>query len=82
LWVQVVLWRLRHILEFIHERQIQRFAIENNRKEKSCGIVGLFHDIGKIGMSGKPYHLPEIKDGKPTGNYTINPEIVAMGLSL
>ena len=45
-------------------------------------IVGLLHDIGKVGMPGKPYYLPEIKDGKPTGTYTINPEIVAMGLSL
>jgi hypothetical protein len=30
--------------------------------EKSCVIVGLFHDIGKVGMPGKPYYLPEIKD--------------------
>ncbi|MDD1745319.1 MAG: hypothetical protein LUQ20_05850 [Candidatus Methanoperedens sp.] len=45
-------------------------------------IVGLFHDIGKVGMPGKPYYLPEVKDDKPTGAYTINPEIVAMGLSL
>jgi hypothetical protein len=50
--------------------------------EESCVIVGLFHDIGKIGMPGKPYYLPEIKDGKATGAYSINPEIVAMGLSL
>lgn len=50
--------------------------------EESCVIVGLFHDIGKVGMPGKPYYLPEIKDGKPTGAYTINPEIVAMGLAL
>lgn len=50
--------------------------------EESCVIVGLFHDIGKIGMPGKPYYLPEIKDGEPTGAYTINPDIVAMGLAL
>jgi hypothetical protein len=50
--------------------------------EESCVIVGLFHDIGKIGMPGKPYYLPEVKDGMPTGTYTINAEIVAMGLSL
>ena len=45
-------------------------------------IAGLFHDIGKVGMPGKPYYLPEIKNGAPTGAYYINPEIVAMGLSL
>ena len=59
-----------------------RAALAPEISEESCVIVGLFHDIGKVGMPGKPYHLPEIKDGKPTGAYTINPEIVAMGLSL
>ncbi len=59
-----------------------RAALAPEISEESCVIVGLFHDIGKVGMPGKPYYLPEIKDGKPTGAYTINPEIVAMGLSL
>jgi hypothetical protein len=36
--------------------------------EESCVIDGLFQDIGKVGMSGKPHYLPEIKDEKPTGN--------------
>lgn len=26
--------------------------------EESCVIVGLFHDLGKVGMPGKPYYLP------------------------
>ena len=26
--------------------------------EESCVLVGLFHDLGKIGMPGKPYYLP------------------------
>jgi hypothetical protein len=59
-----------------------RTALAPEISEESCVIVGLFHDIGKVGMPGKPYYLPEIKNGKPTGTYTINPEIVAMGLSL
>jgi len=59
-----------------------RVAIAPEISEESCVIVGLFHNIGKVGMPGKPYYLPEIKAGKPTGSYTINPEIVAMGLSL
>jgi hypothetical protein len=50
--------------------------------EESCVIIGQFHDIGKVGMPGKPYFLPEIKDGKPTGAYSINHEVVAMSLSL
>ena len=59
-----------------------RAALAPEISEESCVIAGLFHDIGKVGMPGKPYYLPEIKAGKPTGAYTINPEIVAMGLSL
>lgn len=50
--------------------------------EESCVIVGLFHDIGKVGMPGKPYYLPEVKDGKPTGAYVKNHDIVAMGIAL
>lgn len=50
--------------------------------DESCVIVGLFHDLGKVGMPGKPYYLPEMKDGKPTGKYSINTELVSMGQSL
>ncbi len=50
--------------------------------DESCVIVGLFHDLGKVGMPGKPYYLPEMKDGKPTGKYSTNTELVSMGQSL
>jgi hypothetical protein len=33
-------------------------------------------------LPGKPYYLPEMKNGKHTGAYTINNDVVAMGLSL
>jgi hypothetical protein len=59
-----------------------RAALAREISEESCVIVCLFHDIGKVGILGKPYYLPEIKDGKPTGVYSIIPEIVVMGLSL
>lgn len=49
--------------------------------DESCVIVGLFHDIGKVGMPGKPYYIPEIKEGKPTDNYTVNEELVSMAIS-
>ena len=26
--------------------------------EESCVIVGLFHDVGKLGAPGKPFYLP------------------------
>lgn len=50
--------------------------------DESCVIIGLFHDLGKVGMPGKPYYLPEMKDGKPTGKYSTNTELVSMGQSL
>jgi len=25
---------------------------------ESCVIVGLYHDVGKVGMPGRPYYLP------------------------
>jgi hypothetical protein len=59
-----------------------RAALAPEISEESCVIVGLFHDVGKVGMPDVPYYLPEVKDGVPTGTYSINPEIVAMGLSL
>lgn len=27
--------------------------------EASCAIVGMFHDLGKIGLPGQPYYLPQ-----------------------
>ena len=59
-----------------------RDALAPEISDESCVIVGLFHDTGKIGMLGKPYYLPEMKNGKHTGAYTINNDVVAMGLSL
>lgn len=50
--------------------------------DESCVITGLFHDVGKVGMTGKPYYIPEVKDGKATGKYSTNQELVSMGLAL
>lgn len=52
--------------------------------EESCVIVGLFHDVGKVGMPGKPRYLKndnewEIKNRDMT--YKINPKEVYMGLA-
>lgn len=52
--------------------------------EESCVIVGLFHDVGKIGMPGKPRYFKndnewEIKNRDMT--YKINPREVYMNLA-
>ena len=53
--------------------------------EESCVIVGLFHDVGKVGMPGKARYLPndnqwEIE--KRNMVYKINPHEVCMSLSV
>lgn len=53
--------------------------------EESCVIVGLFHDVGKVGMPGKSLYLPNDNEWlvKNRGiRYKINPDVVAMGLAV
>jgi hypothetical protein len=53
--------------------------------EESCVIVGLFHDVGKLGMPGKPLYLPNENEWlvKNRGvRYKINPDVVVMGLAI
>ncbi len=53
--------------------------------EESCVIVGLFHDVGKLGMPGKPLYLPNDNEWmvKNRGiRYKINPDVVPMGLAV
>lgn len=53
--------------------------------EESCVIVGLFHDVGKIGMPGKPLYLRNENEWmvKNRGiRYRINTDVVAMGLAV
>jgi len=51
--------------------------------DESCIIVGLFHDVGKVGLPGKPYYLVndnkwEIEKGIL---YKVNMELTAMGIA-
>jgi len=62
-----------------------RAALAPELSEESCVIVGLFHDVGKIGMPGKErYHKNdnqwEINNRDMT--YKINPEEVSMNLAV
>ncbi len=51
--------------------------------DESCVIVGLFHDVGKVGYAGKPYYIPNSnKQGNRTRKYLINPKVVTMGLAV
>ncbi len=53
--------------------------------EESCVIVGLFHDVGKLGMPGKPLYIPNDNEWmvqKRGIKFKVNPEVVAMGLGV
>ena len=53
--------------------------------DESCVIVGLFHDVGKVGMPGKPLYIKndnewEVKNRNIT--YKINQELTQMSLAV
>ena len=53
--------------------------------EESCVIVGLFHDVGKLGVPDKPYYLPNDNAWLVKNRgicYKTNPDVVAMGLAV
>jgi 23S rRNA maturation-related 3'-5' exoribonuclease YhaM len=61
-----------------------RAALAPEISEESCVIVGLFHDVGKIGMPGKPRYRKnenqwEIKNRDMT--YVVNPDEVYINLA-
>jgi hypothetical protein len=52
--------------------------------DESCVIVGLFHDVGKVGMPGKPLYLKndnewEVRNRNIT--YKVNTELTQMSLA-
>jgi len=52
--------------------------------DESCVIVGLFHDVGKVGVPGKPLYIKNENEWEVKKRgiaYKINPEVVQMGLA-
>ncbi len=49
--------------------------------DEACVLVGLFHDVGKVGAEGKPFY--QVVRG-PGGDlsYRTNPDLVAMGMAV
>ncbi len=45
--------------------------------DEVCIIIGLFHDVGKLGMPHKPLYL-----NNESGGYQYNPDSVSMGLAV
>jgi len=53
-------------------------TLSPNIDNESCVIVGLFHDVGKVGLPGKPFYLPN-PNRYSARRYIINPEVIFMG---
>lgn len=52
--------------------------------DESCVIVGLFHDVGKVGMPGKPLYIKNDNEWQVRNRnikYKTNPELVRMSLA-
>jgi hypothetical protein len=52
--------------------------------EESCVIIGLFHDVGKVGMPGKPLYLKNDNEWEVRNRiitYKVNPELIGMSLA-
>ena len=51
-------------------------TLMKNISDESCVIVGLFHDLGKIGTFDKPLYI------KHKDTYVYNKKVVSMGLAV
>ena len=60
-----------------------RDCIAPQYSDETCVIVGLFHDVGKVGDENAPLYIPN-SDKKSHGEkpFVRNPEIVEMGLGV
>ena len=62
-----------------------RACLAPQLSEESCVIVGLLHDVGKIGMPGKPLYLPNENEWEKKNRgimYKYNQDVTTMGLAV
>lgn len=75
---------VKHSLNVANVLLKLRAILAPDISQESCVIAGLYHDIGKIGMPGKPYYLanPSEWHVKNRGMaYVINQDIIHMDIA-
>jgi len=75
---------LKHSVSVVENLLKFRNFLAPQISDESCVIVGLFHDVGKVGMPGNPLYIKndnewEVK--KQNITYKTNPELVQMSLA-
>jgi 23S rRNA maturation-related 3'-5' exoribonuclease YhaM len=75
---------VKHSLNVANTLLKLRSTLAPDISEECCVIAGLYHDIGKIGMPGKPYYLPNPSEWHVKNRgvyYIINQDIVHMDIA-
>jgi hypothetical protein len=58
-----------------------RDTLSPDYSDEACVIVGLFHDVGKVGAPGKPFYLVERGPNGALG-YKVNDDLVTLGMAV
>ena len=75
---------LRHSVNVAQTLLKLRETLAPDLSVESCVIVAVFHDLGKIGMPGKPYYLPNPSEWHVRNRgirYIVNEDIVHMDIA-
>lgn len=75
---------LRHSIGVAETLLQLRATLAPDLSEESAVIVGLYHDVGKVGLPGKPYYIPNPNQWQRENRgipYAINPEVVYMDIA-
>ena len=75
---------LRHSVNVAQTLLKLRETLAPDLSLESCVIVALFHDLGKVGMPGKPYYLPNPSEWHVRNRgirYVVNEDIVHMDIA-
>ena len=75
---------LRHSVNVAQTLLKLRGTLAPDLSLESCVIVALFHDLGKVGMPGKPYYLPNPSEWHVRNRgirYVVNEDIVHMDIA-
>ena len=75
---------IEHSLNVVRTLLRLRECLAPDVSEESCVIVGLYHDVGKVGTAGQPYYLPNTSEWHVRNRgikYVVNKDLVHMDIA-